>query len=170
MKPSPAAAFRIATIADIPLLQGLASRIWREHYPGIITHAQIDYMLGTMYAPEVMRDEIDNQGYCYVIVLHDGEPAGFIAYVHEPVKKAVKVSKLYLLPALHGKGIGSQMLGYVKNDALRTGSKTVYLFVNKGNAKAIRSYERFGFRKVEELVTDIGKGFVMDDFRMELLL
>jgi hypothetical protein len=39
--------------------------------------------------------------------------------------------------------------------------------VNKGNEKAIRSYERNGFVKVRSQVADIGKGFVMDDYVME---
>jgi diamine N-acetyltransferase len=160
--------FRTAGEADIPLIQDLSSRIWREHYPGIITHDQIEYMLGKMYAANTIRDEIENQGYRYMLVLAGSEPAGFIAYVHEPAKQVVKVSKLYLLPSLHGKGIGRKILQYVKDDALRMDARAIYLFVNKNNVKAIAAYERFGFKKAEAVVTDIGSGFVMDDFRMVL--
>ncbi|MBS1128301.1 MAG: hypothetical protein H6Q96_681, partial [Nitrospirae bacterium] len=49
-------------------------------------------------------------------------------------------------------------------------AKSLYLFVNKNNTKAIRAYERFGFVKARAVVTDIGSGFVMDDYRMELVL
>jgi RimJ/RimL family protein N-acetyltransferase len=158
--------FRPATGEDVPLIQDLSARIWREHYPGIITHEQIDYMLGTMYATEVMRDEIENEGYRYVIVAEGIMPIGYIAYRHEEKTRAVMISKLYLLPPFHGKGIGRTMLSHVKDYALKTGAQTLSLFVNKNNGKAIAAYERFGFVKAGAVMSDIGSGFVMDDFRM----
>jgi diamine N-acetyltransferase len=154
--------------ADIPVIQGLSSRIWREHYPGIITHEQIDYMLGKMYAKEVIRNEIESKGYRYVIAEDGTTPIGYIAYRHEETTRAVLISKLYLLPSLHGKGIGRRMLLSVKEEATRQGALLVYLFVNKNNSKAIKAYERFGFVKAKAVVTDIGGGFLMDDYRMEL--
>jgi len=159
--------FRPATNEDIPLIQDLSARIWREHYPGIISHEQIDYMLGKMYATDVIRDEITNKGYRYIIVAGGTIPIGYIAYCHEEKTRAVMISKIYLLPSFHGKGIGRKMLGHVKDNALKTGAQTLYLFVNKNNVKAIATYERFGFVKAEAVVSDIGSGFVMDDYRME---
>ena len=170
MAPAGKITFRTATARDIPVIQELSSRIWREHYPGIITHAQIDYMLQSMYAAEVIHDEIEKQGYVYVLVMDQRDPAGFIAYVQEHAKEAVKISKLYLLPALHGRGIGRQMLDHVRENAVQVGARTIYLFVNKHNAKALQAYERFGFTRAAEVVTDIGGGFVMDDYRMEMPL
>ena len=162
--------FHPATAGDIPLIQDLSSRIWREHYPGIITHEQIDYMLGKMYASEALRDEMVNKGYRYVIVSEGTVPIGYIAYRHDGAKQAVLISKLYLLPSYHGRGIGRRMLGHVKDDALKAGARSLSLFVNKNNVKAIAAYERFGFIRAEAVVSDIGGGFVMDDFRMEYRL
>jgi ribosomal protein S18 acetylase RimI-like enzyme len=162
--------FRTAGEADIPLIQDLSSRIWREHYPGIITHDQIDYMLGTMYAANTIRDDVLNKGYRYVLVMRENEAVGYIAYRFEDPDRAVMISKLYLLPSLHGKGIGRQMLQHVKDNAVRRDAKRISLFVNRNNSKAIVAYERFGFKTAEAVVTDIGSGFVMDDFRMVLEL
>jgi diamine N-acetyltransferase len=167
MKDRPMVTFRTAVDSDIPVIQDLSSRIWREHYPGIITHGQIDYMLGKMYDAGVIHDEVLNKGYQYIVVMMGMEAVGYLAYRFEGGDQAVMISKLYLLPSLHGKGIGRRMLQYVKDDAVRRGAKRVYLFVNKNNGVAIRAYERFGFVKAEAVVTDIGGGFVMDDFRME---
>jgi RimJ/RimL family protein N-acetyltransferase len=38
--------------------------------------------------------------------------------------------------------------------------------VNKRNQKAIRAYERAGFTIAESMTSEIGGGFVMDDYRM----
>jgi ribosomal protein S18 acetylase RimI-like enzyme len=170
MQSDTTATFRHASEADIPLVQDLSSRIWREYYPGIITHAQIDYMLGKMYATEVIGEEIRNKGYCYVIVQQGREAVGYIAWRFDTTVKVVLISKLYLLPGLHGRGIGRQMLQHVREDAVQQGAKRIQLFVNKNNTKAIAAYERFGFVKADPVVSDIGGGFVMDDYRMELLL
>lgn len=46
--------------------------------------------------------------------------------------------------------------------------KKIYLTVNKTNIKAIRVYERFGFEKTDQVVFDIGNGYVMDDYIYEV--
>ena len=40
------------------------------------------------------------------------------------------------------------------------------LTVNKNNSKAIAFYEAMGLEKMSELRTDIGEGFVMDEYVM----
>jgi diamine N-acetyltransferase len=39
-----------ATSEHLPEIAALAERVWRAHYPGIISHAQIEYMLARMYS------------------------------------------------------------------------------------------------------------------------
>jgi RimJ/RimL family protein N-acetyltransferase len=47
------------------------------------------------------------------------------------------------------------------------GCTHLQLRVNKANSPAIRAYQRAGFTFLDDVCTDIGSGFVMDDFRME---
>ena len=46
----------------------------------------------------------------------------------------------------------------------------IYLTVNKQNLISISVYEKLGFLRARDLVTDIGSGFVMDDYVMEKYL
>ncbi len=46
------------------------------------------------------------------------------------------------------------------------GAHRLILSVNKRNAQAIAAYKRNGFVIAESVVTDIGGGFVMDDYVM----
>ena len=80
------------------------------------------------------------------------------------------MSKLYLRKEEWGKGNGRRALQTVAEMAKRLGLASVYLTVNKQNARAIRAYERFGFVRTDSEVTDIGGGFVMDDYIYEYSL
>ena len=155
-----------AAEADLPTVAGLAGVIWRACYPGIITLAQIDYMLGRMYALDVMRDEIRSQGIRYDLMSVSGRPAGFAAYGPTSEAGVIKLHKLYLLPELHGCGLGSRLLQHVEREVRQNGARRLILSVNKRNTKAIAAYKRSGFIVAETVVTDIGGGFVMDDYVM----
>ena len=158
-----------ATPADIPVLRELAHRIWHAYYPGIISREQIDYMLARMYAVEVIRAELA-VGVAWELARHEGEPAGFSAFSFDAEPRRGKLHKLYLLPALHGRGFGRQMLDHVKARAVALGAREIVLQVNKQNRRAVRAYERAGFQTRETAVADIGGGFVMDDYIMALAL
>jgi GNAT superfamily N-acetyltransferase len=155
-----------ATEADLPAISELAGIIWRACYPGIITHAQIDYMLARMYALDVLRDEIRSQGIRYDLLLVDGKPAGFASYGPTSEPGVMKLHKLYLLPELQGRGLGSRLLQQVEHEVRAGAGRRLILSVNKRNAKAIAAYQRNGFVIADSVITDIGGGFVMDDYIM----
>jgi GNAT superfamily N-acetyltransferase len=155
-----------ATEADLPAISELAGVIWRACYPGIITHAQIDYMLARMYSLDVLRDEIHSQGIRYDLLLVDGKPAGFASYGPTSEPGVMKLHKLYLLPEMHGRGLGSRLLQHVEREVRAGAGRRLILSVNKRNTKAITAYKRNGFAIVGSVVTDIGGGFVMDDYVM----
>ena len=161
--------FTPATATDIPTLRTLADTIWHACYPGIITHAQIDYMLGRMFAAAVIQRELA-AGVRWELAHLDGEPIGFLSCTHDAMQQLLKLNKLYLLPAHHGRGHGRAMLEHVKTFAVELCATRILLTVNKANARALRAYERAGFRTIDAIVTDIGGGFVMDDFVMECAL
>ena len=163
----PELAFRPATPDDIPALRSLAETIWRSCYPGIISPAQIEYMLHRMYAPEVIREDMA-AGTQWTLALQGERPVGFLAF--DPDATGIQLHKLYLQPELHGQGQGQRMLEHVRSEALRRKAARISLRVNKANLRALRAYERAGFRQVDSVVADIGGGFVMDDFLLELEL
>lgn len=153
-----------ATPDDIPTLCSLAHRIWHAHYPGIITTEQIDYMLGRFFRPEQLREELA-RGAIWELASLGGTPVGFIACLLETSPSLrLKLSKLYLISELHGRGLGQQLLARVSTLAAAHGAHEIHLTVNKRNTKALRAYERAGFKRTAEVVTDIGQGYVMDDY------
>lgn len=78
----------------------------------------------------------------------------------------MKLEQLYLLPQLHGRGFGRQMLEHVERAAWREGARRLVLQVHKRNDKALAFYRRASFTVREEAVFDVGQGYVMDDYVM----
>ncbi|HZX95402.1 MAG TPA: GNAT family N-acetyltransferase [Myxococcales bacterium] len=155
---------RPATDGELELVSQLAGSIWRAYYPSIISREQIEYMLARMYDVTQLRKDVE-RGVIYELVF-DGERAiGFCGY--ERLEGELKLHKLYLEVSEHGRGIGSFALRHVEDEARRRGVPVVVLGVNRFNARALRAYERNGYNLRHELKTDIGGGFVMDDFILE---
>ena len=164
--PSPNAQIEPAGDADLPAISRLAGEIWRASYPGIITSAQIDYMLAQMYSLETLQKEISLDGICYRRLQVEGQSAGFASY--GPAGPGVyKLHKLYLAPDRHGCGLGRVLLQHCEEEIRGLGGRRLILNVNKHNAKAIAFYQRNGFAIVESVIVDIGRGFVMDDYVMD---
>lgn len=154
-----------AAEADLPGIAALAGVIWRAVYPGIISPAQIDYMLARMYDVGELTRQL-RAGTVFLRLLVDGELVGFAA--HSPMDRPGerKLDKLYIHPNHQRLGHGSRLLNEVMNEARALGCTSLVLTVNKRNAKAVAAYAKNGFVVREAIVADIGGGFVMDDYVM----
>jgi GNAT superfamily N-acetyltransferase len=155
-----------ATGQHLPVIAELAGLIWRACYPDIISHAQIEYMLARMYALDTLRKEVCSQGICNDLLLVNDKPAGFASFGPTPEPGIMKLHKLYVLRELHGRGLGSRLLRHVEEEVCMAGAYRLILSVNKRNTRASTAYKRNGFAIVDSVVTDIGGGFVMDDYLM----
>lgn len=148
-------------------ISALADTIWREHYASIISQEQIEYMLGKMYDLEVLEHQLRHEQISFDCLRLAGRLIGFSSYGPTETPREMKLHKLYLLPSEHRKGYGSLLLKHIEGVAVKRGFNCLILAVNKRNYGAIRAYERNGFCVREEIVLDIGGGFVMDDYVME---
>lgn len=155
-------------VEELPVVQKLAHRIWPAVYPGIITEAQIDYMLSIWYQPSAMAREMELRGTWFALIEAAGHgPVGYVSFEHYAGTDICFINKLYLLPEMHGRGLGAAALSWVHERGRELGCTKLQLRVNRANTQAIRAYQRAGFAFLEEICTDIGSGFVMDDYRME---
>ena len=79
-------------------------------------------------------------------------------------KDALFLSKLYLAKEYRGKGLASKMFVFIERQAVDNGYNKIYLTCNKYNRHSLDVYAKKGFEIIESVVTDIGSGFVMDDY------
>jgi len=156
---------------ELPTVRDLAHRIWFAYYPGIITEAQIRYMLAVWYEPGAMAREMVQRGVWFALIEAATHGAvGYVSFEHYPGTDILYINKLYLLPEMHGRGLGAAALDWVKERAVEMACRRLQLRVNKANTTAIRAYQRAGFVFLEDVCSAIGGGFVMDDYRLELRL
>lgn len=144
----------------------IAEIVWNEHFTSIIGKAQVDYMLDKFQSEHAVTDQIQNQGYEYYFIEVDDNKVGYIGIRKE--EEALFLSKLYILKEHRKKGYSSMALEFLVNLCKDSGLKSIYLTVNKYNYDTIQVYKAKGFQIFKEQVSDIGNGFVMDDYVMEL--
>ena len=149
-------------------IQKLAHEIWHEHYPGIISVAQIDYMLELGYSVGAMRADVEERRIHYDRALHGGELIGFSAYGPGRDPEKLMLHKLYVHADQRGTGCGRALLEAASRHASTNALRSIVVTVNKQNCSAIDAYEKMGFENRGPVVADIGNGFVMDDYLMEV--
>lgn len=154
----------VETDKELIHLSKLAYEIWHEYFPALLSEAQINYMVEKFQSYDALKTAIENG--CEYFLLKKGEmPVGYVGIREE--ERFLFLSKLYLRKDYRGKGLGYDMLETVLETAERRKKEGVYLTVNRFNDQAIRLYAKIGFQTTREQLTDIGNGFVMDDFIME---
>ena len=152
--------------ADIEPVCALAREIWLQHYPGIITVRQIEYMLAQRYSPDAIRKQLQTGEAWWDKLEVDGELCGFASYEHGVEARTMKLEKLYVHQLVRGKGYGAALIEHVAKAAMRQDMATLYLQVNKYNHGSVAAYLRTGFRVGKAVKLDIGNGFFMDDYVM----
>jgi len=159
-----------ATAQDLPDIAALAGIIWGAIYPGIISREQIEYMLGQMYSQEVLQADMQARSVSFARLVNGGRMVGFAAWGPTSEAATFMLHKLYLLPEMHGQGLGSRLLRHCESHAATRRATRLKLRVNKRNARAIEVYQRNGYTVCDSICTPIGGGFFMDDFVMSKLL
>lgn len=159
----------LANEKDIPTLQKLAKKIWKETYTQILSHEQIQYMLEQMYSYDEIYHHLQSPAWKYYLLTDDHHKyLGFIGFEKNYEKDTTKLHRIYLLAQSKGMGLGTFAIEQMIKSINKENSRII-LNVNKYNS-ARGFYEKLGFKIYGEGVFDIGNGYVMDDYLMELIL
>jgi diamine N-acetyltransferase len=152
--------------SDFPAIRALGTRIWREHYTNLLSPDQVEYMLVGRYEEADLREYVNGDGRWFWVLRSGRDPIGFVRYTKLSPSE-LKLEEIYLETAQRGHGYGGLMIRHVESHALALGCEALVLSVNKRNDESIGVYVKLGFTIREAVVTDIGGGFVMDDYVME---
>lgn len=158
---------RNANQHDIAIIRRIAETTWPVAYGDIISKDQIRYMLDLIYSDEALLEQMQ-KGHQFYIADYAHEPIGF-ASVSVEGTEGCKLNKLYILPDIQKTGAGKALLQAVIDYTRNKKHTRLFLQVNKEN-KAKDFYHKMGFTIERAYTLDIGNGFFMDDYIMELYL
>lgn len=154
-----------ASEKDIPLIRDVAYRTWPLAYKEILSASQMEYMLEKFYSDGALKEQM-NSGHHFLLVYLNHTPAGFASYSIDESESISRLHKLYVLPEYQKLGLGQFLLKQVIQN-VRPLSEKLELNVNRHN-NALHFYERNHFKVARTEDIDIGKGYFMNDYVMEL--
>lgn len=169
---------RVAGPGDAAALSVLASATFALACPPGTTQADVDAFCAENLSPErfarylaspahtlfVVDADDGSPGLCAYAMLVAGEPEDPEAAAVVTERPTLMLSKLYALPALHGRGVSAALLAAAVAGA-PPGTRSIWLGVNQQNVRARRFYAKSGFEIAGIRHMRVG-GELHDDFVM----
>ncbi len=147
---------------DIEKIAALADEIWNEHFPPIIGQDQVDYMVEKYQSESAITSQIEEDGYEYYMIWVDQDLAGYMGVKEED--GALFLSKFYIHERYRGQHLATTSFHFLTALCKERGLNKIWLTCNKHNNGPLAIYDHLGFKVTSSQVTDIGSGFVMDDY------
>lgn len=153
-----------ASTHHIPIIQQIANVTWHNTYT-FLNQEQLQYMLNWMYSTISLQQQFDNNHKFY-LAQNDNQSIGF-ASINKMNSEVCKLNKLYVLPQTQKTGAGKLLLQKTIDYTKEKKCNKLQLQVNRNNA-AKDFYSKHGFIILYEKDFDIGNGYFMNDYVMEL--
>ena len=157
---------RVTEPAQIETVARIAEPIWHATYDSINGVESTNYMIEQFQSVPAINRQLAGEGYVYYLMLVSGKAAGFIGLVPHKEGKMF-LSKLYVADEFRGMGLPRAAFDFIMALCRAEKLDKIYLTVNKRNRHAIEVYKHFGFYEIDAVVTNIGCGFVMDDYILQ---
>ena len=125
---------------------------WKYAYRGIIPQDYLDSIPEGRWAAN-----LDRPGRHTLLCVDGGEIVGTSSFCRSRWERYDgwgEVVSIYLLPDYMGKGLGKLLMECTVSELLKLGYKNIFLWVLEENTRARAFYERFGFRQMDNLLTD----------------
>ncbi len=155
---SRAVTIREAGIADAAAITTFATKIFLATFgPGTEPAndpADLDAYLSEAFTVPRQEAELTDPRCVYLLAESGNAVAGFalvrIGSTDPAVTSAapVEIQRFYVDGAFHGTGLAAQLMARVHQVARERGGETIWLGVWEHNPRAIRFYEKHGFRDV----------------------
>lgn len=155
-----------ANESHIKAIISIAYDSWNDTYKKIISQEQIDFMLQLFYNESALQKQMQDPKHHFWAVMHDEELLGYAHCIEdEGDADILKLSKLYVLPSSHGKGVGRQLLLFIENECDALKKSIVTLNVNRNNP-AKDFYLKQGFKVIRQVDIPLDK-YWLNDYIMQ---
>jgi ribosomal protein S18 acetylase RimI-like enzyme len=145
---------RRATPADAPMLAQLGARTFRESFGSENTPENMAAYLAKAFDVAVIARELADTDVTYLVADTTDRPVGYamVRVVVAPPEVAgpapLELVRFYVDRPWHGSGVARTLMSACDDEARRRRAGTLWLGVWERNPRAIRFYEKCGFRDV----------------------
>lgn len=164
-----------ATAADIPEVATVAAATFPLACPPSVTPDNVAAFIAENLSEERFGEYLTDPERI-VLVARQDSISGYAMLIHGvpdddavqravPVRPALELSKIYVLPDHHGAGVAQALMTAALDAGARAGARCVWLGVNQLNERAQRFYGKNGFTvsgtKTFRLGTRVENDYVM---------
>jgi len=141
-----------STTADSILLSQLGKQTFIESHGHSASKADIDSYVAKNYTPEFFQAELEDEKNIYHIIYNNNTPAGFskiiLDHSHPLIAKpnVTKLERIYILKRYYNLKLGAKLFRFNLQLSKDNQQSGMWLFVWKENSRAIRFYNKKGFR------------------------
>ena len=148
-------------------MEALGRRIVPDVYKEYLPPEFGAYFVESLHTLAAFERQV-GEGYRHYLIEMDDQVIGYFA-LHEEERTMV-LTHFYLLKEYRGKGIGQQVMDYVHREAAELRVNKIELLVLRANAGAVGLYRKMGYSVAEEVLTPMGSGHLLEDYRMQKVI
>ncbi len=158
---------------ELPELQHLGKTTFLQAFGEANDPQDMQEYLDKHFSIAHLKKELENKDSHFFFAESDGKIIGYLklnkgaAQTDHKLQNALEVERIYVLPEFQGKRVGQQLFNKALEVANGFGINTIWLGVWEKNTKAIRFYERNGFKIFDKHSFLLGKD-LQEDLMMKL--
>jgi ribosomal protein S18 acetylase RimI-like enzyme len=164
---------RKADICDAKMISVIGKISFRNAFGNVFDKDNLDDYIKNVYNPDKIAVSIERNNDIFLVAEIGNRPVGFAKLkkfsLNDDIESCsqMQLEKIYVLPEYQGIGAGTTLLREVIGIVKALCPDYLWLDVYSGNEKAIRFYERNGFKKGNTFHQGFGDRFF--EFQMMLL-
>jgi len=162
---------RKANIFDVEALQQIGKQTFMETFSADNTQENMTTYLNVAFSIEKIRDELRNKYSEFYLAVLGEIIIGYLkinlenAQTEKKLSNSLEIERIYVLKEFQRKEVGQKLYNMALEIAKNKSFKYVWLGVWEQNLKAIRFYEKNGFKVFDKHIFKLG-----DDEQTDLMM
>jgi diamine N-acetyltransferase len=157
--------------SELETLQKIGYETFDDTFRAWNKPENIDHYLAEAFHPERLFTELSNPDSHFFFLFVEDDLAGYIKVNVAPAQsdlndpQSLEIERIYVRKSYKGKGLGTRLMDYALQLAVKMGKRYAWLGVWDRNSDAIAFYQKMGF-------TEVGRHPFMlgDDLQTDLIM
>jgi ribosomal protein S18 acetylase RimI-like enzyme len=164
-----------ATAADLPTLQAIGRETFFETFAESNTEADMAQYLERNFSAEKVRNELANPDSEFFIAWLEGTAIGYLKVNCGPAQTemqddtTLEIERIYVKREYHGRQAGQLLYEKSLEIAVDYGKKSIWLGVWEHNPRAVKFYEKNGFKAFGKHIFKMGNDEQTDIMMKKML-